>query len=99
MVSPPRSSAGWRWRRCVELRTQRRHLHPAEDLGGETIRQEPACLVLADAAALQIEQGARVERSHRRAVRALHVISVDLELRLAVGVRLAREQEVVVRLL
>src|SRR2546427_6991456 len=38
-------------------------------------------------------------RAHGRAVRALHIVGVDLELRLAVRAGLGREQEVVVGLL
>ncbi len=55
--------------------------------------------MLADAAAAQVEERARIERSDGGAVRAFHVVGIDLELRLAVGVRVSREQQVVVGLL
>ena len=58
-----------------------------------------ARLGLADAAGAQVEDRVRVELADRRAVRALHVVGEDLELRLGVDQGVARQQQVLVRLL
>ena len=47
----------------------------------------------------QVEQRLRVQLPDRRAVRALHVVGEDLELRLGVDLRLVREQQGLVGLL
>src|SRR5437762_871555 len=70
------------------LLAQRRDFHPPQDFRAKAVRQQPARLALAHAATAEIEQRARIERAYGGAVRALHVVGVDLELRLAVCVRL-----------
>ena len=52
-----------------------------------------------DAARAQVEQRLLVELADRRAVRALHVVGVDLQLRLGVDLRVVGEQQVMVGLL
>ena len=54
---------------------------------------------VADAARLHVEHRVFVELADRRAVRALHVVRENLELRLRVDLRVVREQQRLVRLL
>src|SRR5690242_1801745 len=92
----------------VDVAPQRRRLEPLAHLGlldrlqhvgGERVRQELARRSRRDAAALEVEQRRLVEPADRRAVRALHVVGEDLELRLRVDLRLLGEEQGVVRLL
>ena len=53
----------------------------------------------ADAARAQVEHRVLVELADRRAVRALHVVGEDLELRLRVDLRVVGQQQRLVRLL
>src|SRR6266576_3660582 len=74
-------------------------LHAAEDLGGEAVCQHPRRRFALEAAAAEVVERRFVERADGGAVRALHVVGVDLELGLAVGPGLGREQQIVVGLL
>src|SRR5581483_6219537 len=56
-------------------------LDAVEDVLRERMRKERPCFVLADAARLQVEHALGIELSDGRAVRAAHVIGVNLELR------------------
>ena len=67
-------------------------------LANAWIRIARAC-AFADAARAQVEQLLLGELAHRRAVRALHVVGEDLELRLGVDRRIVREQQHLVGLL
>ena len=73
-------------------------LDPVDELSRECIRQQRARLRAGDAARAQVEHRVRVHLAHRGAVRALHVVGVDLELRLGVDHRGFREQQVLVAL-
>ena len=73
-------------------------LHLFDDLAAEGEGQERAGRRLVEAARAEVEERRLVESSGRRAVRALHVVVVDLELRLRVDERRVREDQVPVRL-
>ena len=74
-------------------------LHAVEALAGEGIEQQLARGHLVDAARTQIEQRVLLDLADGRAVRALHVVGVDLQLRLGVDLRVIGEQQVAVGLL
>ena len=66
---------------------------------GERVDQHVARLGVGQAARAQVEDRVVVELADRRAVRALHVVGEDLELRLGVDRRVVGEQQRPVRLL
>src|SRR4051812_14217100 len=66
---------------------------------GEGIRQQLARRTRIDPPALHVEERRLVETTDRRAVRTLHVVGEDLELRLRVDLCLLGEEQGVVRLL
>ena len=53
-------------------------------LGSEGIHQQNPCIGLADATLAHVEHGLLVKLARGRAVRALHIVSIDLKERLAV---------------
>src|SRR4051812_47686892 len=87
---------------------QRRRLQPATHLveldglqhvGRERVRQQLARGACIDPTALHVEERRLVQTTDGRAVRALHVVGEDLELRLRIDLRLLGEEQGVVRLL
>ena len=62
-------------------------------LADESLDQQRLGLLLRDAAGLEIEQQILVERARGRAVAALHVVGVDFELRLVVGLGIVGQQQ------
>src|SRR5947208_14499559 len=58
--------------------------HPVEDLGAEAVREDAPGSLGGEPAAAEIVELHLVDRAHRRAVGALHIVGIDLELRLAV---------------
>ena len=69
-----------------------------DDLAREGERQDAPRLLLGEGAGAEVEEGVGVEPSRRRAVRALDVVVVDLELRLGVDAGRVGEEEVAVLL-
>src|SRR5215831_5688692 len=84
---------------ALESLADRIDLDRLEHVGGERVGEQPTRQRVGDASRLQIEERGLVDLSHGRAVRALHVVGEDLELRLRVDVRGVGEQQRVVRLL
>src|SRR6185369_12869122 len=82
----------------IQLRSNRVDLDLADDFLGKTVSQQTAAQFGIDSARLQVEQLFLVDLSDRRAVRALHIVGVNLQLRLRVDARLLRQQQVLVRL-
>src|SRR5882672_11331498 len=83
----------------VELLAQGVVLDAVDDLAGEGMDQHtPRCLQ-ANAPAAQVINRLVVQLADGCAVRAFHVVGVDLELRLGVGAGFVGEEEVFVRLL
>ncbi len=76
-----------------------RHRAARHDGRRERPRQRLRRLVTRQAARAQVEEGGLVELAHGRAVGALHVLGVDLELGLGVDLGLRRQEQVVIRLL
>ena len=74
-------------------------LHAVEALAGEGDEQELARGHLVDAARAQVEQGVPLDLADGGPVGALHVVSVDLQLRLGVDLRVIGKQQVAVGLL
>src|SRR5689334_19266723 len=85
--------------RLVQLRAYRLKLNLFDNLLGEAVRQEVSREVVVQAAAQEVEKLLLFELANGRAVRALHVVVVDFELRLCVNACLAREQKILVALL
>src|SRR6476646_7561766 len=86
-------------RGALESFTHGVHLERLEHVGGERVREEAPRQLIGDAARLQVEERGLVDLPDRRAVRALHVVGEDLELRLGVDVRRVGKQQRLVRLL
>src|SRR5204863_842396 len=82
----------------AHLRAEALVADPLDDLAREREGEQVAALVLADPPRAEVEEGGLVELPDRRAVRALHVVREDLELRLRVHERIAREEQVTVGL-
>ena len=70
-----------------------------DHLAGERVEQHVARLDLGQAARTQVEHRLVVQLPDRRAVRALHVVGEDLELRVRVDGRVVRQQQRAVGLL
>ena len=64
-----------------------------DDFTYESTHQELACLGVANTALLHIEEGILIELTHGGSVTTLHVIGIDLELRLGVHTSLACEAD------
>src|SRR5688500_1758746 len=69
-------------RQCLEAVAHRCQLELLEDIGGEGIREQLACGAAVDAATQHVELRRLVDPAHGGAVRALHVVGEDLQLRL-----------------
>src|SRR5687767_2082880 len=82
----------------IELRSDRIDLDLADYLFRKTIGQQAATKFQIQTASLEVEQLFVVDLAHRRSVRALHVIRVDLQLRFGINPRLRRQQQVLVGL-
>ena len=101
MLTPPPRRACARRRpssRSTSARTAAMGIRSATSAAKAHVRSG-ARLGGADAPRPQVEERVLVELTDRRAVPALHVVGEDLELRLRVDERLAREEQVLVRLL
>src|SRR6185436_16580962 len=83
-----------RQHRVVQLRSNRIDLDLADHFFRKTVSQEVAGELGIHATRLQVEQLFLVDLAHRSAVRALHVVGVDLQLRLRIDSRLRRQQQV-----
>src|SRR6185312_11038116 len=81
-------------REPLQLFPYRLQLDVLQHAGGEGVGEQLARGVLANAATLHVEERGVVQATHRGAVRALDVVGVDLELRLGVHPRLARQEQV-----
>ena len=75
------------------------NLHPLENLTGERVDQHVARVGKRQTPGAQVEDRLVVQLADRRAVRALHVVSEDLELRLGVDRRVVGQEQRAVRLL
>src|SRR5687768_15370528 len=84
--------------RFAELFDHRRHRQSAEHLTEEAEHDEALRLLARNAARHQVEELLLVDLTDRRAVRALHVVRFDLEVRQRVGARIARQEQVPVGL-
>src|SRR4051794_14653995 len=71
-------------REPLEAFTHGVELDRLDDLSGERVCEQLPGERVRDAAALEIEQRGLIDLADRRAVRALHVVGEDLQLRLAV---------------
>src|SRR6187401_2377876 len=71
-------------RQSLESLAKRINRNRLEHLGRKRIGEQLARLAVPDPAALHVEQGGFVDPANGRAVRALHVVGKDLELRLRV---------------
>ena len=76
----------------VVHRHQRRG-HSDHGVAGKRIHKQASGDRISHPARLQIEQAVRIKLADRRTVRAAHIIGEDLELRLAVGPSIVREQK------
>ena len=83
----------------VEFFAQGIVFHAVDDLAGEGVDQHAARVLQPDASAAQIVNRFVVELADGRAVRAFHIVGIDLELWLRVGGGVVGEQQVLVRLL
>ncbi len=83
----------------VHLLARRRVTDAVNDLAREGVDQHPPRRLQADAPRAQVKNGFVVQLPDRRAVRAFHVVRVNLQLRLGVHRRVLGEQQVFVRLL
>src|SRR5947208_1643788 len=74
-------------------------LHPVQAFTGKGQQQQAPSGNFVDAARAQIEQRVLFDLSDGRAVRALHIVGVNFELRLSIDLRIVGEQQVAVGLL
>src|SRR5688500_5221440 len=74
------------------------NLYLANNFLGKTIRQKVSSQIRMYSAPLEIKQLVLVYLSDSRAVRALHVVCQNLQLRLCINPRFVGEQQVLVRL-
>ena len=95
---PPAAGSSDR-RCCFERLPERLDPDPVEHVARERVDQHVARLLQVESSRPQIEDRVLVELTDRRAVRALHVVGEDLELRLRVDLRIVGEQQRLVRLL
>src|SRR4029453_9161723 len=82
----------------VEPLVHRRALDLADHILGESIGQQRPSEFAAQSSAQKIENLVLLELSDRRAVSALDVVSIDLELRLCIHGSIRREEQVLVEL-
>ena len=73
-------------------------VHPPHALFSERHQQQIARFLLADAARLQVEQRVLLNLPDRCAVCTLHIVRVNLQLRLRVDLRVVAQQQVAIRL-
>ena len=59
------------------------------DLGNEGLLQEQTGFALGDASLAHVEEGSIVELAYGRAMRALHIVGIDLQQRLCVHAGIA----------
>ena len=78
---------------------ERLDLNPVQHVARERVDQHVTRLLQVEASRLQIKDRVLVELTHRGAVRALHVVGENLELRLRIDLRIVGEQQRLVRLL
>ena len=83
----------------LDVRAHRAFLHAVEAFAGEGDKQQPSRGHLVDSARAQIEERVFLDLADGRAVRALHVVGVDFELRLGVDLRRVGKQQVAIGLL
>jgi len=83
----------------VGVSAGRAGFHARQTFAGECREQKPARRNPVDSSRSQVEQGILVHLADRRTVGALHIIGVDLQLRLGIDLRVVREQQIAVRLL
>ena len=65
-------------------------------LSGKSIHQQNPCVGLADATLAHVEHGLLIELARGGAVRAFHIICINLKERLAVNLGLGSEDDVAV---
>ena len=82
----------------VQFLPRRSKAHAVGDFAGERVNQHAPRRLRIQAAGAQIKNRLLVQLPDRRAVRALHVIGVNLQLRLRVHGRFIGKEEVLVRL-
>ena len=85
--------------RLRRTRARAARLHAVEALAGKGVEQQVARRGLVDAARAQVEELLLLDLADGGAVRAFHVVGVNLELRLGVDARVVGEQQVAVGLL
>ena len=83
----------------LDVRAHGTFLHAVQAFAGERHQQQPARGHFVDSARAQIEQRIFFHLADGRAVRALHVVGVNFELRLGVDLRVIGKQQVAVGLL
>src|SRR5690349_13609 len=83
----------------IELRPDRVDLDLPDHFFSKTICQQVAPKLRTDAARFEIKQLFRIDLADRRAVRALHIVRINLELRLRIYARFIGQQKILVRLL
>src|SRR5207253_7164895 len=83
----------------LELSSQRLYRDAADDLVGEGVGQKLSGRVMVDAARAQVKNGLVVKLPNAGAVSALHIVGVNLELRLRVDHGVVRQEQRLVRLL
>src|SRR5690242_8690054 len=71
----------------VELGSDRFKLDLRYHLFGETVGQQAATEFGINAARLEVKQFLRLDLAHRGAMRAFHIVSVNLQLRLRIDTR------------
>src|ERR1019366_5401430 len=81
------------------MSVSRSWLHAFQTLPGESHQKQSARGNLINAPRLQVEQGVFFDLANGRAVRTLHVVGVDLQLRLGINLRVIGKKKVAVRLL
>src|SRR5258705_5506266 len=72
---------------------QARVLDALDRLADEGLDQQPLGLLCRNAARLEIEQEVVVKRAGGRAMTALHIVGVDFQFRLAVGLGLLGQEQ------
>src|SRR5690606_24557229 len=85
-------------KQLFQVHTQGRYLDAADNVAGERVNEHTASRSLRHAAVAQGEQRMLVEMADRCAVRTLHIICPNLELRPRVDARIGRQQQALVGL-
>src|ERR1035441_1385819 len=81
-----------------QLFAQVRDLDPVDDVLCERVSQQAARLLFADAARLQVEQRFSIQLPDGSAVRAAHIVGMNLQFGLGVDYGIVRQHEVLVGL-